>query len=407
MLNYENYFKNIIQGIKKEGRYRVFIDILRKSRNFPNASWYEQGKTIPEDITVWCSNDYLGMGQNPKVLDAMKEALEKCGAGSGGTRNISGTTHYHVELEKELALLHGKDSALLFTSGYISNEATLSTLASSLKGCIVFSDELNHSSMIQGIRASGSTKVIFKHNNLDDLNNKIRKFDKNVPKIIAFESVYSMDGDIAPIREISNIAKENNALTYLDEVHAVGMYGNQGGGISEELNINNEIDIIEGTLAKAYGVMGGYITGSKYLVDTIRSYSSAFIFTTSLPPSIVAGGLASIKYLKTSNQERKSHKQIVEFLKEKLFEENIPIIENPSHIVPVKIGDPVLCKRASDLLLSKYKIYVQPINYPTVPRGTERLRITPTPLHTEDMVNNLVDSLKKVWKNLNIGIIAA
>ena len=407
MFNYENYFRNIIQGIKNEGRYRVFIDILRKSKSFPNASWYEEGKAIPEDITVWCSNDYLGMGQNRKVLDAMKEALERCGAGSGGTRNISGTTHYHVELEKELALLHEKEAALLFTSGYISNEATLSTLASSLKGCIVFSDELNHSSMIQGIRASGATKVIFKHNNLDDLNNKIKKFDKNIPKIIAFESIYSMDGDISPILEISNIAKENNALTYLDEVHAVGMYGKEGGGISQQLNVNNEIDIIEGTLAKAYGVMGGYITGSKYLVDTIRSYSSGFIFTTSLPPTIVAGGLASIKYLKKSNQERQKHKYIVNYLKKKLAEESIPVIENPSHIVPVKIGDPVLCKRASDLLLSKYKIYVQPINYPTVPRGTERLRITPTPLHTEDMVNNLVDSLKKVWKNLNIGNIAA
>ncbi|MBF96901.1 MAG: 5-aminolevulinate synthase [Alphaproteobacteria bacterium MarineAlpha9_Bin4] len=407
MFNYQNYFKNIIQGIKSEGRYRVFIDILRKSRNFPNASWFEEGKSVPEDITVWCSNDYLGMGQHRKVLDAMKEALEKCGAGSGGTRNISGTTHYHVELEKELALLHAKEAALLFTSGYISNEATLSTLASSLKGCIVFSDELNHSSMIQGIRSSGATKVIFKHNDIDDLNYKIKKYDKNIPKIIAFESVYSMDGDIAPIKGISSIAKENNALTYLDEVHAVGMYGYQGGGISEELNIKNEIDIIEGTLAKAYGVMGGYITGSKYLVDTIRSYSSGFIFTTSLPPTIVAGGLASVKYLKKSGEERKKHKHIVNFLKRKLLEEDIPIIDNPSHIVPVQIGDPVLCKRASDLLLSKYKLYVQPINYPTVPKGTERLRITPTPLHTEDMVNNLVESLKKVWKNLNIGNIAA
>ena len=407
MFNYDSYFRNIIRNIKNEGRYRVFIDILRKSKKFPNASWFSDEKSIPEDITVWCSNDYLGMGQNTKVLNAMKEALEKCGAGSGGTRNISGTTHYHVELEKELASLHGKESALLFTSGYISNEATLSTLASSLKGCIVFSDELNHSSMIQGIRASGATKVIFKHNNLDDLEKKLKDFDKNIPKVIAFESVYSMDGDISPISEISKLAKKYNALTYLDEVHAVGMYGERGGGISQELNISNNIDIIEGTLAKAYGVMGGYITGNKYIVDTIRSYSSGFIFTTSLPPSIVAGGLASVRYLKNNNEERTRHKNIVKYLKKKLAVAKIPVIDNPSHIVPVKIGDPVLCKRASDLLLSKYKIYVQPINYPTVPRGTERLRITPTPLHTEHMVNNLVDSLIKVWKNLNIGDLAA
>ena len=405
--NYENHFKRIIDQIKDEGRYRVFIDILRKSQNFPNASWFEKGKSVQENITVWCSNDYLGMGQNQKVLDAMRNALEKCGAGSGGTRNISGTTHYHVELEKELAGLHGKDSALLFTSGYISNEATLSTLAASLKDCIVFSDELNHSSMIQGIRSSGSKKIIFRHNDLEDLNNKIKQFDKNIPKLIAFESVYSMDGDIAPIKEISKIAKENNALTYLDEVHAVGMYGKNGGGISDLLNISNEIDIIEGTLAKAYGVMGGYITGNKHIVDTIRSYSSGFIFTTSLPPCIVAGALASVRYLKESDQERQQHKKIVKYLKQKLLKESIPVIENSSHIVPVKVGDPMLCKRASDLLLSKYKIYVQPINYPTVPRGTERLRITPTPLHNEEMVDRLVESLKSVWKNLNIRSLAA
>ena len=406
-LNYEKYFKSIIDEIKSEGRYRVFIDILRKSQNFPKATWYEDDKISQEDITVWCSNDYLGMGQNPLVLEAMKKALEKCGAGSGGTRNISGTTHYHVELEKELASLHKKDSALLFTSGYISNEATLSTLASSLKDCIVFSDELNHSSMIQGIRSSGAKKIIFKHNDLEDLNNKIKQFEKNTPKLIAFESVYSMDGDIAPILEITKIAKENNALTYLDEVHAVGMYGKNGGGISDYLGISDEIDIIEGTLAKAYGVMGGYITGNKYIVDTIRSYSAGFIFTTSLPPCIVAGGLASVKYLKESSVERNEHKNIVKYLKEGLLKEGIPVIENSSHIVPVKVGDPLLCKRASDLLLSKYKIYVQPINYPTVPKGTERLRITPTPLHNKEMADNLVESLKKVWKNLNIGSLAA
>ncbi|MEC8099753.1 MAG: 5-aminolevulinate synthase [Pseudomonadota bacterium] len=407
MFNYENYFRSIINDIKNEGRYRVFVDILRKSQNFPAASWFEEGKVTPKDITVWCSNDYLGMGQNKQILDAMKDALTSCGAGSGGTRNISGTTHYHVELEKEFASLHGKDASLLFTSGYISNEATLSTLASSLTNCVVFSDELNHSSMIQGIRASGASKVIFKHNDLDDLENKIQKIDKSIPKVIAFESVYSMDGDIAPIKQISKIAKKYSALTYLDEVHAVGMYGKIGGGVAQELNIEHEIDIIEGTLAKAYGVMGGYITGSKYIVDTIRSYSSGFIFTTSLPPCIVAGGLASIRYLKNSDKERRRHKYIVNILKEKLLRANIPVIKNPSHIVPVKVGDPILCKQASDLLLAKYKIYVQPINYPTVPRGTERLRITPTPLHNEEMVDNLVNSLKKVWKILNIGNIAA
>ncbi|MDC3024533.1 5-aminolevulinate synthase [Alphaproteobacteria bacterium] len=405
--NYENYFKSIIDEIKTEGRYRVFIDILRKSQNFPNASWFENGKNTQEDITVWCSNDYLGMGQHPKVLEEMRNALEKCGAGSGGTRNISGTTHYHVELEKELASLHGKDSALLFTSGYISNEATLSTLASSLKDCIVFSDELNHSSMIQGIRASGAKKIIFKHNDLKDLDSKIKQYDKSTPKLIAFESVYSMDGDIAPIIEISKLAKEYNALTYLDEVHAVGMYGKNGGGISDHLGVSNKIDIIEGTLAKAYGVMGGYITGNKYIIDTIRSYSSGFIFTTSLPPCIVAGGLASVRYLKDSEKERNLQKRVVKHLKQKLLKANIPVIENPSHIVPVKVGDPILCKKASDLLLSKYKIYVQPINYPTVPKGTERLRITPTPLHTEEMADYLVDSLKNVWKNLKIGSMAA
>ena len=406
-MNYNKYFKNIIEGIRKEGRYRVFIDILRNVQNFPKATRYQNNEIVSNDVTVWCSNDYLGMGQNKKVIREMKRALDTCGAGSGGTRNISGTTHYHVILEQELAELHNKESALLFTSGYISNEASLSTLAATLKGCVVFSDELNHSSMIQGIRSSGATKIIFKHNDVYDLKEKISKFDKDTPKIIAFESIYSMDGDIAPVEAICNIAKEYNALTYLDEVHAVGMYGNKGGGISEELGISNEIDIIEGTLAKAYGVMGGYITGNKYLVDTIRSFASGFIFTTSIPPAVAAGASVAVNHLKHSERERIRQKQAVSYLKQRLRKAKISFIENKSHIVPIKIGNPDLCKRASDLLLKEYKIYVQPINYPTVPRGTERLRVTPSPMHTNEMINHLVDSIERVWKVLKISRMAA
>lgn len=400
-MDYENFFKNVISKIKAEGRYRVFIDILRNVQKFPKATRFASN-LIDDQVTVWCSNDYLGMGQNQRVIKAMKTALDTCGAGSGGTRNISGTTHYHVLLEKELADLHNKEASLLFTSGYISNEATLSTLASTLPNCYVFSDELNHSSMIQGIRSSGANKIIFKHNDIDDLKNKISSIDLNYPKIIAFESVYSMDGDIAPIEKIANIAKDYNALTYLDEVHAVGMYGERGGGISQELGISDQIDIIEGTLAKAYGVMGGYITGSKYIVDTVRSFASGFIFTTSIPPSIAAGAIESVKHLKVSVEERNRQKKAVKELKEKLLRTNIPIVHNQSHIVPILVGDPELCKKASDLLLKDYKIYVQPINYPTVPRGTERLRVTPTPLHNSEMINYFIDSIEKVWSTLKL-----
>ena len=401
-MNYDLYFEKIINKIKKEGRYRVFIDILRNVQNFPKATKFNSKNIRNDQVTVWCSNDYLGMGQNSNVINAMKKALDTCGAGSGGTRNISGTTHYHVILEKELADLHDKESALLFTSGYISNEATLSTLASTLPDCYVFSDELNHSSMIQGIRASGAKKIIFKHNDVDDLKNKIKELDKNIPKIIAFESVYSMDGDIAPIENIATIAKNYNALTYLDEVHAVGMYGKQGGGISQELGVNDQIDIIEGTLAKAYGVMGGYITGNNYLVDTVRSFASGFIFTTSIPPTIAAGAIESVKHLKTSNIERIKQREAVRELKQKLMDTDIPIIINNSHIIPIVVGDPDLCKKASDILLQKYNIYVQPINYPTVPRGTERLRVTPTPFHNTKMINYFIDSIEKVWSTLNL-----
>ncbi len=401
-MNYDLYFEKIINKIKKEGRYRVFIDILRNVQNFPKATKFNSNNKKSDQVIVWCSNDYLGMGQNSNVINSMKKALDTCGAGSGGTRNISGTTHYHVMLEKELADLHDKEAALLFTSGYISNEATLSTLASTLPDCYVFSDELNHSSMIQGIRASGAKKIIFRHNDVDDLKNKIKELDRNIPKIIAFESVYSMDGDIAPIENIVAIGKNYNALTYLDEVHAVGMYGNRGGGISQELGINDQIDIIEGTLAKAYGVMGGYITGNNHLVDTVRSFASGFIFTTSIPPAIAAGAIESVKYLKISNIERMKQKEAVKELKQKLMDTDIPIISNNSHIIPIIVGDPDLCKKASDILLQKYNIYVQPINYPTVPRGTERLRVTPTPLHNTKMINYFIDSIKKVWSTLNL-----
>ncbi len=401
-MNYDLYFEKTINKIKKEGRYRVFIDILRNVQNFPKATKFNSKNKRNDQVIVWCSNDYLGMGQNRNVIASMKNALDTCGAGSGGTRNISGTTHYHVILERELADLHDKESALLFTSGYISNEATLSTLASTLPDCYVFSDELNHSSMIQGIRASGAKKIIFKHNDVDDLKNKIKELDKNTPKIIAFESVYSMDGDIAPIENIAAIAKKYNALTYLDEVHAVGMYGSRGGGISQELGINDQIDIIEGTLAKAYGVMGGYITGNNYLVDTVRSFASGFIFTTSIPPAIAAGAIQSVKHLKVSNTERMKQREAVKELKQKLMDTDIPIINNNSHIIPIVVGDPDLCKKASDILLQKYNIYVQPINYPTVPRGTERLRVTPTPFHNTKMINYFIDSIEKVWCTLNL-----
>ena len=403
--SYHSIFDQKLQDIKNEGHYRYFNEIERKAGQYPKALHHKDGKT--KEIDVWCSNDYLSMSQNTEVMSAMKNAVDQLGAGSGGTRNISGTTHYHVILEQELAELHNKESALLFTSGYISNEASLSTLASTLKGCVVFSDELNHSSMIQGIRSSGATKIIFKHNDVYDLIEKISKFDKDTPKIIAFESIYSMDGDIAPVEAICNIAKEYNALTYLDEVHAVGMYGNKGGGISEELGISNEIDIIEGTLAKAYGVMGGYITGNKYLVDTIRSFASGFIFTTSIPPAVAAGASVAVNHLKHSERERIRQKQAVSYLKQRLRKAKISFIENKSHIVPIKIGNPDLCKRASDLLLKEYKIYVQPINYPTVPRGTERLRVTPSPMHTNEMINHLVDSIETVWKVLKISRMAA
>ena len=399
-MNYDNFFINALDVLKQEGRYRVFNDIKRISGEFPNAVYFSGDQE--KKVVVWCSNDYLGMGQNKYVIEEMHKAIDIAGAGSGGTRNISGTTHYHVLLEQELADLHHKESALLFTSGYISNEASLSTLVSIMPNCIIFSDELNHASMIQGMRNSSAEKKIFKHNDPEHLNTLLKESDPERPKLIAFESVYSMDGDIAPIKEICAVAKENKGLTYLDEVHAVGMYGARGGGIAEREGIMDQIDVIEGTLAKAYGTMGGYIAANKYIIDTVRSFASSFIFTTSLPPAIAAGALASVKHLKQSNLERKKHQENAEKLKTKLRQTGIVVMPSESHIVPVLVGDPVLCKKASDILLTEFSIYVQPINYPTVPKGKERLRITPTPLHDDLMMDHLVDSFKEVWKRLNI-----
>ena len=398
-MNYNKYFKNVIEGIKNEGRYRVFIDILRNVQNFPKATRYKNNKIISKDVTVWCSNDYLGMGQNRKVINEMKKALDVCGAGSGGTRNISGTTHYHVMLEQELAELHNKEAALLFTSGYISNEASISTLASTLKDCIVFSDELNHSSMIQGIRSSGAAKIIFKHNDTNDLRKKIREIDRNIPKIIAFESIYSMDGDFAPIKEICDLAEEFAAMTYLDEVHAVGMYGATGAGVAQRENLMDRIDIINGTLAKAYGVMGGYISSSAKICDAIRSYAPGFIFTTSLAPTLAAGALASVRYLKDNQEIREKHQLNAKILKMRLRGLGLPVIDHGSHIVPVIVGNPIHTKKLSDLLLINHRIYVQPINFPTVPRGTERLRFTPSPIHGLKEIDYLVDVMNDLWSH--------
>jgi len=403
-MNYNKYFIDALKSLKDEGRYRVFNDIKRNKGSFPNATHFSEENQ--NEVTVWCSNDYLGMGQNSDVLKAMHDAIDNAGAGSGGTRNISGTTHYHIQLEKELADLHNKEGALLFTSGYISNEASLSTIASILPGCVIFSDELNHASMIQGMRNSKAERFVFKHNDPEHLSKMLKEIHPDRPKLVAFESVYSMDGDIAPIKELCEVSKDNNALTYLDEVHAVGMYGERGGGIAEREGLMDELDIIEGTLAKAYGTMGGYIASNKNIIDVVRSFASSFIFTTSLPPAVVAGALASVKYLKTSNKERILHQERALKLKEKLRQTGIIVMPSDSHIVPVLVGDPSLCKKASDILLSKYSIYVQPINYPTVPKGKERLRFTPSPFHNDQMMDHLVQSLKKVWKQLGISEIS-
>jgi 5-aminolevulinate synthase len=397
---YGQTFKDALSKLKREGRYRVFADIVRHRGAFPTASHHTQNAVKP--ITVWCSNDYLCMGQHPKVTAAMKEAIEAAGAGSGGTRNISGTNHFHIELERELADLHGKESALLFTSGYVSNDATLSTLARLLPGCVFFSDELNHASMIEGMRHSGAEKRIYRHNDMAHLEELLRAASPSQPRIICFESVYSMEGDFGKIGAICDLAERYGAMTYLDEVHGVGLYGQRGGGVAERDGQMHRVDVIEGTLAKAFGVMGGYITGTTAIIDCVRSFASGFIFTTSLPPAISAGALAAIRHLKSSNVEREALQSRAAKLKGLLGGVNVPLIESPSHIVPVLVGDPALCKIVSDELLYTHGVYVQPINFPTVPRGTERLRITPSPMHTDAQMEELVAAIDTVWTALRL-----
>lgn len=400
-MNYEHIFDQAIERLHSEGRYRVFIDILRNRGAYPNARCFA-GHNGPKPITVWCSNDYLAMGQHPKVIEAMEQALHDVGAGSGGTRNIGGNTHYHVDLERELADLHGKEGALLFTSGYVSNDATLSTLAKLLPGCVIFSDELNHASMIAGIRNSGCEKRVWRHNDLAHLEELLAAEAPEVPKVIAFESVYSMDGDVAPIHAICDLAEKYNALTYIDEVHAVGMYGPRGGGISDRDEAAHRIDIIEGTLGKAFGVMGGYIAASTRIIDCIRSYAPGFIFTTSLSPVLVAGVLASVRHLKQSSVERDGQQASAATLKRMLREAGLPVMDSTTHIVPLMVGDPVRAKKISDILLAEYGVYVQPINFPTVPRGTERLRFTPGPAHSEAMMADLTRALVEIWDRLEL-----
>ena len=399
-MDFDALFQSQLDTLKKEGNYRRFAELERKSGHFPRARCHDAD--TPDEVTVWCSNDYLGMGQHPIVTQAMKDTIDQCGAGAGGTRNISGTNHAHKLLEAELADLHGKESALLFTSGYVSNWAALSTLGSRLPDAVILSDALNHASMIEGIRHARCNKVIWKHNDPEDLDRKLAALPANAPKIVAFESVYSMDGDIAPIREIVEVAEKHGAMTYIDEVHAVGMYGPRGGGVAEREGLMDRITLIEGTLGKAYGVVGGYITGSHALCDFIRSFASGFIFTTALPPAIAAAAQASIRHLKTSEIERQMQRQRVAYLRKRLDQEGIPHLPNPSHIIPVMIKDPVKCRMLADILMQDWGIYVQPINYPTVPKGTERLRFTPSPLHTEDDIEHLVLALKTLWRQCAI-----
>jgi 5-aminolevulinate synthase len=405
-MNYEAFFRHELDTLRSQGNYRVFANLQREVGN-PGRAQHRRAGAVEDvdgrnEVTVWCSNDYLGMGQHPSVLGAMHEALDRCGAGAGGTRNIAGTNHYHVMLERELADLHGKRAALLFNSGYMSNWAAIGTLAARLRGCVILSDEKNHASMIEGARHSRARIEIFGHNDPEDLNRKLAALDPEVPKLVMFESIYSMDGDIAPIAEICDVAERHNAMTYLDEVHAVGLYGPRGGGIAEREGLMDRVDVIEGTLAKGYGVIGGYITGSEMLIDFVRSFASGFIFTTALPPAVAAGALASVRHLKASSAERALQQARVAYLRRRLDEAGVPHQANPSHIVPVMVGEAALCKQISDALLERFGVYVQPINYPTVPKGTERLRITPSPMHSEADIEHLVTALSAIWAELSL-----
>nr|WP_295662897.1 5-aminolevulinate synthase [Polymorphobacter sp.] len=404
-MDYDALFQDQLDALRGEGAYRVFADLERRNGQFPRATRHLDGEQ--SEVTVWCSNDYLGMGQSPIVLDAMHAALDQCGAGAGGTRNISGTNHHHVLLENELADLHGKDAALLFTSGYVSNWAALGTIAARLPGCVVLSDAGNHASMIEGIRHSRAERQVFTHNSPDDLDRRLSRLDPSLPKLVAFESVYSMDGDIAPIKELCDVADMHGAMTYLDEVHGVGLYGPRGGGIADREGLMDRLTVIEGTLGKAFGVMGGYIAGSKPMVDFVRSFASGFIFTTALPPAIAAGAAASVRHLKASTVERTAHQERVAKVRRRLNAIGIPVMDNPSHIIPVMVGDPRHCKMISDWLLDNHGIYVQPINYPTVPKGTERLRITPSPVHSDDDIDKLVRALSEIWSQCALARVAA